>query len=484
MSQVEAPAPQPNPPGHHHGRDNPTVELLLPEIQQLLTDRELQELRRAMEPLAPADIADILAELLVEDATEAAVVFRLLRREPAADVFSELTGEEQSRLIAELGAGRTLRLLENMDADDRAAALDEMPAEAAQRLLAALDPEDRREVRAILGYPPDSVGRLMTPDYVRLRPEWSVGKSLEHIRRYGKDAETVHWVYVIDDRGRLIDDLHIRTLLLADPVEDISTLMDNRYLALDALEDQEEAVHTMNRYDRTALPVVDTRGVLLGIVTIDDVADVAEEEATEDIQKLGGMEALENPYLKTALVEMLKKRGGWLCGLFVFQILTIGVMGAFDEQLNAAVVIALFVPLIISSGGNTGTQAASLLIRALALHELDPSDWFRVLRKELLTGALLGIVLGGLGAASVFMLDAVGVTPTDHPAQMAMTVGIAVVGIVIWAVLLGSMFPLILSKLGFDPATISSPLVATLMDVSGLLIYFGIAILLLSGTVL
>ncbi|MEM9066488.1 MAG: magnesium transporter [Planctomycetota bacterium] len=466
------------------GRISPTAELLTPEIKGLLAERELHELRRALDPLAPADIADILAELLFDDPTEGAVVFRLLRREHAGDVFAELTGEEQAALIAELGAGRTLRLLESMDADDRAAALDEMPAAAAKRLLVALDPEDRREVQAILGYPPESVGRLMTPDYVRVRPEWSVARSLEHIRRYGKDAETVHWVYVIDDRGRLIDDLHIRTLLLADPVEDISTLMDSRYIALDAMDDQEEAVHIMNRYDRTALPVVDARGVLLGIVTIDDVADVAEEEATEDIQKLGGMEALENPYLKTALIEMIKKRGGWLCGLFVLQLLTIGVMGAFDEQLNAAVVIALFVPLIISSGGNTGTQAASLLIRALALHELSPGDWVRVLRKELLTGVLLGAVLGVLGAGSVLLLDAMDVTPTEHAARMGLTVGLAVLGIVVWAVMLGSMFPLILSRMGFDPATISSPLVATVMDVSGLLIYFGVAVLLLRGTLL
>ena len=240
----------------------------------------------------------------------------------------------------------------------------------------------------------------------------------------------------------------------------------------------------MARYDRTALPVVDGRGLLVGIVTADDVADVAEEEFTEDIQKLGGMEALDSPYMSAGFREMIKKRGGWLAGLFLLQLATIGVMTLFDEQLNKAVVLALFVPLIISSGGNTGTQAASLLVRALALEEVAFRDCWRVLRKELMTGLVLGSVLGGLGLLTVVGLNAAGVAETEHAWRLAFVVGTAVVGIVIWGTLIGSLFPILLHRIGVDPATSSSPLVATLMDVSGLTIYFVVAVIVLRGTLL
>ncbi|CAN0574463.1 unnamed protein product, partial [Laminaria digitata] len=245
----------------------------------------------------------------------------------------------------------------------------------------------------ILGYASESVGRLMTPDYVRVRSDWSIDRALEHIRRYGHNAETVDWVFVIDHENKLIDDIHIREILLADPGTPISDLMDNEYIALFAADDREEAVRVMNRYDRTALPVVDSLGLLVGIVTADDVADVAEEEFTEDVQKLGGMEALDAPYMSSPVLSMFKKRGGWLAGLFLMQIFTISIMGFFDEQLNKAVVLALFVPMIIASGGNTGTQAASLLVRAIAVEEVTLSSWWRIMRKEFLTGLCLGITL-------------------------------------------------------------------------------------------
>lgn len=469
----------------HRARYSAAAQLLLPEAREQLEAGAFHDLRHTLETIEPSDVADLLSELLATgSAPEAAVMFRLLRRDEASEAFAELDPDAQSDLIDELGAERAVRVVESLDPDDRAEFLDELPSEAATRLIARLSPAERRRTQAILGYAPDTVGRLMTPDYVRIRKTNTVADTLEHIRRYGKDAETVHWVYVIDDEFKLVDDLHIRTLLLADPQTHIADLCDDRFISLTATDDQEEAVRVMNRYDRTALPVVDLRGVLVGIVTIDDVADVAEEEATEDIHKLGGLEALERPYLQTDLRQMLKKRGGWLAALFVLQLLTIGVMGYFDEALEAAVVLALFVPLIISSGGNTGTQAASLLIRALAVQELTPRDWRRILIKEVSTGLLLGATLGGLGALSVIGLDIVGVAETEHAGRLALTVGIAVFAIVLWAVSLGSMFPLLLSKLGFDPATISSPLVATVMDVSGLLIYFGIALLLLTGTIL
>ncbi|MEM1330556.1 MAG: magnesium transporter [Planctomycetota bacterium] len=471
--------------GRAHPGESAAAHLLLPEVHEFIEQSEYHELRRLLEELAPADVADLIDDLMAEyDRAEGAIAFRLLRRDEAADVFSELGADEQADLIEQLGADRAVRLVESMDADDRAAFLEEMPAEAATRLIAQLSPEERQTTQAILGYAPDSIGRLMTPDYVRVKPGWTVAHSLDHIRRYGKDAETVHWVFVVDLEGRLIDDLHIRTLLLADPEALIESLMDDRFVALSATEDREEAVYTMNRYDRTAMPVVDTRGLLLGIVTHDDIADVAEEEATEDIQKLGGMEALERPYMQTRVLGMLKKRAGWLIGLFLVQVLTIGVMGYFDQQLEAALVLALFIPMIISAGGNTGTQAASLLIRAIALHELERGDWQRVLGKEMVTGAILGLVLGALGMGVVMSLHALGFAETLHAPRVALTIGLSVLGIVLWAVVIGSMFPIVLDRMGLDPATISSPLVATLMDVSGLLIYFGVAMIVLRGTLL
>ncbi|MEL7484408.1 MAG: magnesium transporter, partial [Planctomycetota bacterium] len=455
---------------------NPTTSLLQPEVRELIENRGFRELREAMSGVPPADVADLIMELPLD---EAAVCFRMLPRDEAGEVFAELETDRQQELIEQLGDVRSIQAIEALDPDDRARVIDELPTDVAKRLISSLSPASRRETQAILGYAADTVGRLMTPDYVRVRPEWTVRRSLEHIRRYGHDAETVHWVYVVDARYVLIDDLHIRTLLLADPEERISDLMDDSYQALEATEDREEAVRAMNRYDRSALPVIDSRGVLLGIVTHDDAADVAEEETTEDIQKQAGMEALDAPYMQVGAVEMLKKRGGWLCGLLLLQVLTIGVLDSFEEQLAKATVLIAFIPLIISSGGNTGTQAASLLIRAIALGEITPGDWLRILRKELITGVALGAALGGLAFGVVIGLNALGIAETDlSPARIAITVGIAIVGIVIWGVSIGSMFPLILERLKLDPASISSPLVATLMDVSGLVIYLGVAVLL------
>ncbi len=460
---------------------SPTAQLIEPTIRELVATRAFRDLRDALEKLEHADVAEILEAL---DLPDAAVAFRVLPRDEASEVFANFSAEEKESLIGELGAERAQRVIESLDPDDRARLLEELPVEVADRIIRSLSPADRRVTQAILGYDEESVGRLMTPDYVRMRPEWTVGHALEHIRRYGKDAETVHWVYVIDENKKLFDDIHIRQILLADPGRTIESLMDDEFIALDATQDREEAVRVMARYDRTALPVVDGRGLLVGIVTADDIADVAEEEFTEDIHKLGGMEALDSPYMSAGFGEMIKKRGGWLAGLFLLQLATIGVMTIFEEHLNKAVVLALFVPLIISSGGNTGTQAASLLVRALALEEVSFKDCWRVARKELLTGLVLGSVLGGLGLLTVLALNMTGIAETEHAWRLAFVVGTAVVGIVIWGTLIGSLFPILLHRIGADPATSSSPLVATLMDVSGLTIYFVVALVVLRGTLL
>jgi magnesium transporter len=462
------------------------VQLLEPEVLELIREGRYRELREALRVLDHADTAEFLTDLIEEQgAQDAAIAFRVLPRLDASEVFAHLEADEQEVLIAELGAERALRVVESMDPDDRARLLDELPIEVARRIIQNLSAETRRETQAILGYPQESVGRLMTPDYVRIRPSWTVGQALAQVRKYGKDAETINWVYVVNQQGQLVDDIHIRTLLLADPEVSVESLMDGRFITLSATDDREEAVRLMGKHDRSAMPVVDGLGLLVGIITWDDVADVAEIEATEDIHKLGGLEALDAPYFSTGFGEMLRKRAGWLAGLFCLQVLTIAVMGYFEEHLATAVVLAVFVPLIISSGGNTGTQAASLLVRALALEHVEPADWMRVLLREVLTGLVLGSILGVLGVGAVLVADLAGLAQTDgFPWQVGFTVGTAVVGIVIWGSVAGSLLPLLMERIGLDPAASSSPLVATIMDVSGLTIYFGVAMVLLRGSLL
>jgi len=451
---------------------NPTSQILLPELAELIANREFRALRESLKGVPAADVADLLADLPLE---EAAVCFRLLPRDGAGAVFADLEGDLQQALIEQLGDIRSRQAIEALDPDDRARVLDELPTQVAKRLILSLSPATRRETQAILGYPSDAVGRIMTPDYVRVRPDWTVAKAFEHIRRFGRDAETVHWIFIIDEDYRLIDDIHIRQLLLADPDALISSIMDDAFLALNADEDREEAVRMMGRYDRTALPVIDSRGVLMGIVTHDDVADVAEEEVTEDIQKQAGMEALAKPYMQTGLAEMIKKRGGWLCALLLLQVATIGVLDMFQSQLAEAAILISFIPLIISSGGNTGTQAASLLIRAISLDEIEHKEWSTIIVRELRTGIILGLVLGVVSFLVVVGLDAAGIAEDTRAFSVGLTVGISILAIVIWGVTLGSMFPILLDRMGLDPATISSPLVATLMDVSGIVIYLLIA---------
>jgi len=455
--------------------------LLGPDIGELLAQRRYDQLRAALLEFEPADIAE-LVEGLEQD--QAALIFRLLPRDLAADVFSYLDGEQQQELITRLGNERVAALINELEPDDRTALLEELPAEVAQRLIALLTPAERRVTQTILGYPEESVGRLMTPDYVRVRPDWTITQAMEHIRKYGRDVETVNVIYVVDDTGRLIDDLRIRQFLLADPVQTVESIMDRKFIALNATDDREEAVRVMHHYDRVALPVVDSRGILVGIVTADDVADVAEEEVTEDIQKMGGMEALDVPYLDTGFGPLLRKRGGWLSVLFLGEMLTATAMGYFEGEISRAVVLALFVPLIISSGGNAGSQACSLIIRAMALGEISIRMWVRVMARELASGLALGALLGAIAIVRIVFWPARATLYGEHYLLIATTVALSLVGVVTFGTLTGSMLPFVLRRLGFDPAAASAPFVATLVDVTGLVIYFSVAALVLRGTLL
>jgi magnesium transporter len=351
-------------------------------------------------------------------------------------------------------------------------------------MITLLSPEERKIAVTLLGYPEDSVGRLMTPDYIALKPEWTMSEVLNHIRQYGKDSETLNIIYVVDDKGKLIDDLKIRDIILASPDKKVIDIMDENFVALHVTDDQESAVQTFKKYDRVALPVIDARGLLIGIVTVDDVFDVAEEEATEDIHKLAAVEALEEPYSTMPFFSMIKKRVVWLTVLFVGEMLTASAMGFFEDEIAKAVVLALFVPLIISSGGNSGSQAATLVIRAIALGEITLKDWWNIMRREILSGLMLGLILGTIGFLRISLWGSFSNIYGEHWVLIGLTVGFSLIGVVLWGTLSGSMLPFILKKLGLDPATSSAPFVATLVDVTGLVIYFTFAILFLSGTLL
>ena len=324
----------------------------------------------------------------------------------------------------------------------------------------------------------------MTPDFVSVRKEWTLRHVLDHVRAHGRDSETLNVIYVVNGNNRLIDDLRIREILLAPLHAVVSDLCDNRFVSLNASDDKKEAVKVFRQYDRTVLPVIDSHGRLVGIVTLDDVLDVAEEEATREIQKFGGLEALDEPYMSTPLLEMIRKRASWLVILFVGEMLTATAMGYFEHEISRAVVLALFVPLIISSGGNSGSQAATLIIRALALGEVKLRDWWRVMRREVLSGLLLGLILGTIGFVRIALWSAFSSLYGEHWMLVGLTVSCSLLGIVLWGTITGSMLPFILKRLGMDPATSSAPFVATLVDVTGLIIYFSVALVILHGTLL
>ncbi|MGZ5210081.1 MAG: magnesium transporter, partial [Kaistella sp.] len=372
-----------------------------------------------------------------------------------------------------------------MTPDDRTALFEDFPDELIKYSINHLNPQERRIALKLLGYNSDSIARLMTPYYIQIRKEWTVKRCLQQIKKVGKKMETMNHLYVVDERNQLIDDIAIGSLLLAEEDTLISEITDNHFVAITTTTSKEDAVQYFEKYDRTALPIVTEAGVLVGIVTIDDILDQIEQQNTEDIQKFGGMEALDDPYRQTHWFEMIKKRGFWLILLFFFQLLTASAMGYFEDEIQKAVVLTLFVPLIISSGGNTGSQAATLIIRAMALQEITVKDWWIVIKKELITGMVLGGILGILGFFRIMLWQYAGwFNYGEHWEFIALSVGASLAMIVMWGTLSGSMVPFVLKRFNLDPATSSAPFVATLVDVTGLVIYFTVAGLLLSGKLL
>ena len=458
--------------------------------EQFLEIIEGGDVNKLQEFLDDQNISDV-AKLVDEYPEYEQQIIDHLSIHRAASTFKILDLTTQKRVMRDLPPSKIAELLNALPADDRTDFFGELPSSIVRELIKLLNQDERKITLSLMGYPENSVGRLMTPDYVYVFENNTVDQVLDIIRKIGKNSETIDVIYVINEKGELLDDIRIREFILNPTSKKVSDLMDERrVIALNAYDDQEKAYQAFKMNNRVALPVVSNSNKLLGIVTIDDVLWVASEEFSEDIQKIGGTEALNEPYLEIPFFKLIKKRVGWLIVLFLSEMLTATAMAYFSDEIAKAVVLSIFVPLIMSSGGNSGSQASTLIIQAMAVGEVTLADWWRVIRRELFSGLTLGSILGLIGFFRIcawhvlmqhgIIRDLYGI----HWMLIALTVGFSLVGVVLWGTLSGSMLPIILKKLGADPAVSSAPFVATLVDVTGLVIYFTVAFLFMSGTLL
>jgi magnesium transporter len=457
------------------------LEDLKEQLEGILESGDERKLHEFLDEQNISDVAELVYELPDYDSG----IIAAMSVHRAVGVFKILEFAAQKKIIQTLPPDKTAGLLNELPPDDRTDFLEDLPSNVVRELIKLLDNEERKITLSLLGYPENSVGRLMTPDYVYVYENNSVQQVLETVRRVGKNSETIDVIYVINEKGELLDDIRIREFILAAPDKKVRDLMDNRVISLNAYQDQEEANEVFKMNNRVALPVVSNSNKLLGIVTIDDMLWVASEEFSEDIQKIGGTQALDLPYLEMPLFRLFRKRIGWLVVLFLGEMLTATAMAYFEDEIKKATLLALFIPLIISSGGNSGSQASTLIIQAMAVGEIGLKDWWRVMRREILSGVLLGSVLGIIGFFRIFVWNSI--NPNlygTHWMLVGITVGFALLGVVLWGTLCGSMLPMILKRLGADPAVSSAPFVATLVDVTGLVIYFSVAFLTLGGILL
>ena len=451
------------------------------QFEAVIQTEDKLQIRAFLDHQNISDVADLIYEF--PDYESSIIANMSIHR--AASVFKILEFSAQKRIIKNLPPNIVAALLNELPPDDRTDFLEELPSSVVRELIKLLDPEERKITLSLLGYPENSIGRLMTPDYVYVYPDNTIEEVFATIRKHGKDSETISVIYVINDKGELLDDIRIRDFILNAPDKKVSELMDGRVVFLQPEDDQETAAEIFKMNNRDALPVVSKSNKLLGIVTIDDILWVASEEFSEDIQMIGGTQALDQPYLEMPILRLFKKRITWLVVLFVGEMLTATAMKFFEAEIAKAVVLVLFVPLIISSGGNSGSQASTLIIQAMAVGEITLKDWWKVMRREIISGLLLGAVLGLIGFLRIAIWHSV--APTiygDHWMALGFTVSITLLGVVLWGTLSGSMLPMILKRLGADPAVSSAPFVATLVDVTGLIIYFSVAFLILSGRLL
>lgn len=449
------------------------LAMLVETVEQLIERNNRSELADYLNELNISDVEELIDEL-----PEFGPLFlETLTLKRAVNVFRILDFPTQERIFKKLPATKIRELLNGMPPDDRTSFFSELTGDVVKRLIIYLTPEERKEALSLLGYPEDSVGRLMTPDYITVKEQWSMIRVLDHIRRYGGASETIDVLYVIDSAGKLIDDVRIKDILLADPDKVVADLIDNRLISLKANDPQEEAVTIFRMNNRVALPVVDEQDIMLGIVTIDDILWVANEEYAEDMQRIGGTEALDEPYLDVSVFHLVKKRAGWLIVLFLGQLLTFNVLKQYESRLSTMLV--LLMPLIMSSGGNSGSQASTLIIQAMAMGEVTLRDWWAVMKREILSGTFLGLILGVLGFLRIATEEMFLTSYGDSWYLYGFAIGISLVGVVLWGSLIGSMLPFILRRCGADPASSSAPFVSTIVDVTGLVIYFTFATIIL-----
>ena len=463
---------------------------MLNNIEEISLQQHFEEVIASDDKLAIKEflnnqnISDV-ADLVYDNEEFETQIVAHLSIHRAVGVFKILDFIVQQRIIKDLPVFKSAELLNELPADDRVSFLEELPHAAVRELIKTLHPEERKITLKLMGYPENSVGRLMNPDYVYVYEYNSIREVLETIRRYGVNSETIDVIYVINEKGELLDDIRIRDIILSSPEVKVSELMDGRFIALNVNDDQESANEVFKMNNRVALAVTDDKNILLGIVTIDDVLWIAHEEFSEDIQKIGGTEVLDEPYLEINILKLVRKRVSWLIILFLGEMLTATAMQYFQAEIETATVLALFIPLIMSSGGNSGSQASTLIIQAMALGELTIKDWWKVMRRELITGCLLGIILGSIGFIRILSWQQLHIYDYGpHWQPLAATIFFSLMGIVLWGSLMGSMLPIILKSLKLDPATSSAPFVATLVDVTGIVIYFSVAYTFLKGTLL
>ncbi|MCK9506894.1 MAG: magnesium transporter [Pigmentiphaga sp.] len=438
------------------------------DFQHLIDNKDWKTLKDTLNTYDSNQIAE-----LIEDCSEGEeiIYFRLLGRMQAKDVFQLLSHDIQEQIIEGLANRvQTLsNLLNDIEPDDRTAFFEELPGTVTQRLMQLLSPEERNITTQLLGYPEDSIGRLMTPEYVAVKPHFTIEETFNHIRKFGRDSETLNVIYIVSDDWKLIDDLRIKELILAYPTKKIEDLMDSRFVALDVMDDQETAIKAFSDYDRVALPVVNDEGILLGIVTVDDIMDVAEEESTEDFHKFGSFQsAISNP-LKERVGELYKNRIVWLMVLVFVNVFSGAAMSSFEEMIATFVSLVFFLPLLIDSGGNAGSQSATLMIRSLAIGDVELSDWYKLIGKELLVSLFLGLTMAvGVAAIASF-----------RSPEIIWVVSLTMILIVMTGSLIGMLLPFIFTKLKLDPATASAPLITSIADICGVLIYFSVATWLL-----
>ena len=451
------------------------------QFELLLEEQDEQRIHDFLDDQNISDVADLINE---NEENETYIISQLSIHR-AASLFKILDQPTQLRIIKAMHPAKAAELLNELSPDDRTSFLEDLPHEVVRELIKTLNPEERKITLSLLGYPENSVGRLMTPDYVYVQENDTVEEVLNVIRRVGKNSETIDVIYVINNKGELLDDIRIREFILSAPTTKVSELMDGRMICLNVNDDQEMANDAFKMNNRVALPVTDDNNILLGIVTIDDVLWIANEEFSEDIQKIGGTEALDEPYLEINILKLVRKRAGWLVILFLSEMLTATAMQYFNKEIEAATVLALFIPLIMSSGGNSGSQASTLIIQAMALGQLTIIDWWKVMRREIISGFVLGIILGSIGFIRIMLWQNFKIYDYGpYYKLVAMTIFFSLIGIVLWGSLMGSMLPIILKRLKFDPAASSAPFVATLVDVTGIVIYFSVAYFFLQGILL